>query len=52
MYVPKAIQDFTKAIELNPDEKIFYYKRGLSYQKSDRKDDCAKDFAKFNQLKK
>ena len=45
-----AIQDFNKAIELNPDLAEAYYNRGIAKIKSGQKDDGCLDFSKAGEL--
>ena len=45
-----AIEDYTKAIELNPDNAEYYYKRGMSKYFSDDKKGSIVDFNKAIEL--
>ena len=42
--VQKAIADYTKAIELNPNDSNYYDNRGAAYFSSGRVDDAIADF--------
>ena len=46
----KAIADYTKAIELNPDYAEAYYNRGLAYSRKDEDDKSDADFKKFTEI--
>ncbi|HQU84315.1 MAG TPA: protein kinase [Pyrinomonadaceae bacterium] len=45
-----AIKNYTKAIELNPDNALAYLWRGASYADKNNKDQAVKDFNKANAL--
>ena len=47
----KAIEDFTKAIDLQPNDADVYYYRGLSYADQDEYSLAIKDFTKSIELK-
>lgn len=46
----KAISDFTKLIELNPNETLYYIQRGLAYSANDKHDKAIADFTKAIKL--
>jgi tetratricopeptide (TPR) repeat protein len=50
--IPKSLQNFDKAIELNPNIKEYYYGRGLAYGFAPDffQKDSAKDFEKYIEL--
>jgi tetratricopeptide (TPR) repeat protein len=46
----QAIQDFTKAIELNPRNGVVYYNRGVAYGEKGQDDQAIQDFTKAIEL--
>ncbi|MCE5312932.1 MAG: tetratricopeptide repeat protein [Nitrospiraceae bacterium] len=47
----KAIADFTKAIELDPEDASYYIRRGKAYSDKDQHADAIPDFSKAISLK-
>jgi tetratricopeptide (TPR) repeat protein len=45
-----AIQDFNRAIELNPEYERAYNNRGLAYQALGKTAEAQADFEKYNEL--
>jgi tetratricopeptide (TPR) repeat protein len=48
----KAIDDYTKAIHLNPNNADAYYNRGVSYQSKGKLRKAKADFRKADHLRK
>ncbi len=46
-----AITDFTKAIEINPENADIYYNRGLAYYKNSNRKNAIQDYTKAINLK-
>ncbi|MCX7833208.1 MAG: tetratricopeptide repeat protein [Ignavibacteria bacterium] len=47
----RAIQDYNKAIEINPNDADAYYYRGLAYEKLGKKEEAERDFEIYEKLK-
>jgi tetratricopeptide (TPR) repeat protein len=50
-YYKKALEDFTLAIELNPDYAQSYLNRAITFRTMEEMDDAAEDFNEFLRLK-
>lgn len=48
---PKAIADFTKAIELDPNDASYYIRRGKAYSEKDQHANAVADFSQAIKLK-
>ena len=46
----KAIDDYTKTIELNPDDDEIYFQRGVAYSNLEQYDKAIDDFTKTIEL--
>ena len=48
--INQAVQDYSRAIQLNPKDGSYYKNRGLAYQALGRNIKAGDDFAKAKQL--